>query len=174
MKGGLLLSASVSVSSYTCSLQLRPSSPSVLHPLWPTQSLVSASPYYILYCGVWLLPLRSLLFSNVRKTQSRSRGKRREKELGGVEGKEILMRACCMYFQWKERKKTYTRGKCKLSLSTEQLRLLSVPGSQRCHRCFSSSECFTYSRTSKGSAESRRRLVSQGQARKVINMIMEK
>jgi hypothetical protein len=35
-------------------------------------------------------------------------------------------------------------------------------------------DCFTYSRTSIGNAENKRRLDSQGQARKVINMTTEK
>lgn len=49
---------------------------------------LSALSSYILFCLVWLLSLRSLLFSNERKKENVSRGEERLGETGRSRGRE--------------------------------------------------------------------------------------
>jgi hypothetical protein len=53
-------------------------------------------PYYILFCHVLLLSLRSLFFSNERQKGVDPEVIGSGKELGGVEGWETVNRMCCM------------------------------------------------------------------------------
>ena len=57
--------------------------------------IVFASSYYILFCQVWLLSLRSLFFVNEDRG-SGSGGERAGEELGGVVGEEIIIGIYCM------------------------------------------------------------------------------
>lgn len=49
-----------------------------------------ASSYYILFCQVWLLSIRSLFFSKERQKEGGSGGEGGWEELGGVEEKKLL------------------------------------------------------------------------------------
>ena len=54
--------------------------------------MVFASCYYVLFCCVWLVPLRTLFFSYERhKGRWIWKGRRDFEELGGIEGRGIII-----------------------------------------------------------------------------------
>lgn len=61
--------------------------------------IILVLPYFILLCHLWILSLRSLFLTNKRYNGSESKGKGRWEELGGIEGKDSVIR---IYFMRKE------------------------------------------------------------------------